>query len=187
MERTDVAIIGGGQAGLALSVCLARAGIDHLVIERGRIGERWLNERRAGLRLLTPAWMTRLPGFAPPRVHPDSFLPTVEFADLLDRQAEAHALPLRLGTAVEAVERWGDFFVLTTSRNPLLARTVVIATGACDHLSVPLWAAALSPSIAQVTSDRFDAASVPPGGVLVVGASRRARRSPPNWRPRAAP
>jgi putative flavoprotein involved in K+ transport len=171
MERTDVAIIGGGQAGLALSVCLARAGIDHLVIERGRVGERWLSGRRSGLRLLTPAWMTRLPGFVQPRVHPGSFLRIAEFAGLLDRHAQTHALPLRLGTAVEAVERRGDLFLLTTSRSPVLARAVVIATGACDRAAVPLWAEALPASVAQVTADRFKATTLPPGGVLVIGAS----------------
>jgi putative flavoprotein involved in K+ transport len=171
MERTDVAIIGGGQAGVALSHCLARVGIDHLVLERGRVGERWLSGRRSGLRLLTPAWMTRLPGFAPPAIHPDSFLPIGEFAALLDRHAGVHALPLLRETAVEAVVQWGDSFGVTTSGGTILARAVVIATGACDHAAVPSWAAALPAAVTQVTSDRFDPAVLPPGGVLVVGAS----------------
>ncbi len=115
--------------------------------------------------------MTRLPGFAPPDVHPDSFLPIGEFAALLDRHARVHALPLLRETSVEAVVQRGDRFVLTTSRGTILARAVVIATGACGHAALPSWANALPAGVAQVTSDRFDAADLPPGGVLVVGAS----------------
>ena len=62
MQRTDVAIVGAGQAGLAMSHCLSARGVDHVVLERGRVAERWRSERWDSLRLLTPNWMTRLPG-----------------------------------------------------------------------------------------------------------------------------
>jgi putative flavoprotein involved in K+ transport len=171
MERTDVAVIGAGQTGLAMSVCLGRAGIDHVVIERGRVGERWLGERRPGLRLLTPAWMTRLPGFTLPSVHPESFLPIQSFAALLGNHAKARSVPLRPGTAVEAVQQWGDRFLLTTSRGLVLVRAIVVATGACDRPAMPGWARDLPSSVEQFTADRFHASALPPGGVLVVGAS----------------
>ena len=63
MRRTEAVVIGGGQAGLAMSRCLTQYGIDHVVLERGRVGERWRSERWDSLRLLSPNWHTRLPGF----------------------------------------------------------------------------------------------------------------------------
>ena len=63
MRKTDATIIGGGQAGLAMSRCLADLGIDHVVLERGAVGQRWRTERWNSLRLLTPNWQSRLPGW----------------------------------------------------------------------------------------------------------------------------
>ena len=62
MRTTDTVVIGAGQAGLAMSRCLTDRGVDHVVLERGRVAERWRSERWDSLRLLTPNWMTRLPG-----------------------------------------------------------------------------------------------------------------------------
>jgi putative flavoprotein involved in K+ transport len=173
MQRTDVAIIGAGQAGLAMSACLGRSGIAHLVLERGRIGERWRSERRPGLRLLTPAWMTRLPGMmTPPGVHPDSFLPIGEFADLLAGYAATLSAPVLTDCTVLTVSSHGNGFRLVTSRGLIFARAVVVATGACDLPKVPGWAAGLSTSVAQVTPDAYRSPDhLPSGGVLVVGAS----------------
>ena len=64
MRDTTCVVIGGGQSGLAMSRCLTDRGIDHVVLERGRVAERWRSERWDSLRLLTPNWQTRLPGFA---------------------------------------------------------------------------------------------------------------------------
>jgi putative flavoprotein involved in K+ transport len=64
MRQTDAIIIGAGQAGLALSHCLGRLGIEHLVLERGQVAERWRSERWDSLRLLTPNWMNRFPGWS---------------------------------------------------------------------------------------------------------------------------
>ena len=61
-ERIETVIIGGGQAGLALSYCLTRLGHEHVVLERGRLAERWRSERWDSLTLLSPNWMTQLPG-----------------------------------------------------------------------------------------------------------------------------
>ncbi len=74
MRRTDTLIIGGGQAGLAMSRCLSDRRIDHVVLERGQVAERWRRERWDSLRLLTPNWMTRLPGFAYAGPDPDGFM-----------------------------------------------------------------------------------------------------------------
>jgi len=74
MKHTDTIIIGGGHAGLAMSRCLMEYGIDHVVLERGRIGERWRSERWDSLRLLTPNWQSRLPHWHYDGEHPDDFM-----------------------------------------------------------------------------------------------------------------
>ena len=76
MRRTDVVIVGGGQAGLAMSRCLSDQRIDHVVLERGQVAERWRRERWDSLRLLTPNWMTRLPGFQYDGPDADGFMTT---------------------------------------------------------------------------------------------------------------
>jgi len=74
MQRISVVVIGAGQAGLAISHCLAGRGVPHVVLERGRIAERWRSERWDSLLLLTPNWMTRLPGWSYRGSEPDSFM-----------------------------------------------------------------------------------------------------------------
>ena len=83
MRRTDTVIIGGGQAGLAMSRCLTDHRIDHVVLERGRIGERWRSERWDSLRLLTPNWMTRLPAHCYEGDDPDGYMTAGEVVGLL--------------------------------------------------------------------------------------------------------
>ena len=87
MRKTDAIIIGAGQAGLAMSDCLGRFGIDHVVLERGRIAERWRRERWDSLRLLTPNWMSRFPGWSYQGADPDGFMTKQEFAAFLERYA----------------------------------------------------------------------------------------------------
>ena len=75
MRKTDVIIVGGGQAGLAMSRSLALRGVDHVVLERGRIGERWHSERWRSLHLLTTNAMSALPGLPYDGSDPDAFMP----------------------------------------------------------------------------------------------------------------
>ncbi|WP_066553270.1 flavin-containing monooxygenase [Croceicoccus bisphenolivorans] len=174
MTRTcniDCLIIGGGQAGLAMSYCLSQAGIDHVVIERGRIGERWRSERWPSLRLLTPGWMTRMPGRSLAS-RSDGFLSASDLVTRLETYAKASTVPLVTGTSVLAVERIVGLFRVATTTGTWLARSVVIATGACDRASVPASGAKLGRSIFQLTPDRYITPDeLPQGGVLVVGAS----------------
>ena len=172
MRNSDTVIIGGGQAGLAMSRCLHERGIEHVVLERGRIAERWRSERWDSLRLLSPNWMSRLPHFRYEGDDPDGFMTMPEFIRHLEAYADSFDAPLQSGTNVESVRRAGAGFTVATSRGTWRARNVVVATGFCDVPRVPDLAAGLSPEIQQIVpSDYRNPRQLPPGNVLVVGGS----------------
>ena len=97
MRRTDIVVIGGGQAGLAMSRCLAEAGVDHVVLERGRVAERWRSERWDSLRLLTPNWQSRLPGFSLPRTGSGRVHDAARGVEYLEAYARSFAAPVEEG------------------------------------------------------------------------------------------
>ena len=172
MKHTDTVIIGGGQAGLAMSRCLRERGIDHVVLERGRIAERWRSERWDSLRLLSPNWMSRLPHFRYEGDDPDGFMTMPEFIRHLEAYADSFDAPLQAGTNVESVRPIGADFIVSTSRGRWRSRNVVVATGFCDVARVPDFSACLSPDIHQtVPSEYRNPAQLPPGNVLIVGGS----------------
>jgi putative flavoprotein involved in K+ transport len=172
MSTIDTVVIGAGQAGLAVSRCLADNGVDHVVLERGQVGQRWRGERWDSLRLLTPNWATRLPGWAYRGPEPDGYMTAVEFADYLEAYAASFSAPVHRGAAVTRVERNGGGFTIHTGLGGWRADSVVIASGWCDRPFVPAMAAGLSASINQLTPGTYRNPGVlPDGGVLVVGAS----------------
>src|SRR6185503_5794536 len=128
MINIETLVIGAGQAGLALSRLLAEAGRDHVVLERGAVGERWRSERWDSLALLTPNWANRLPLDDAP-AQPDAYLSRAEFAATLDRYARSFGAPLRERTTVTAVERAAGGLRVSTDRGGWRARNVVLATG----------------------------------------------------------
>ncbi|HSD25800.1 MAG TPA: NAD(P)-binding domain-containing protein [Vicinamibacteria bacterium] len=172
MRRTAAVVIGGGQAGLAMSRCLAESGVDHVVFERGRVAERWRSERWDSLRLLTPNWQTRLPGFRYQGPDPDGYMQMPEVVDLLERYARSFAAPVEEGTTVLAVEPKGGGYRVETDRAAWQAASVVIATGHCDTPLVPSFARGLPADVVQLEPSRYrHKDQLPAGGVLVVGAS----------------
>ena len=172
MPHADTLIIGAGHAGLALSRCLVDHGLDHVVLERGSVGERWRTARWDSFRLLTPNWLSRLPGWAYPGREPNGFMTAGEFADQLCGYARSFDAPVRPHTSVTLVERTRVGFRVRTDRDDWTARTVVIATGYHNCAKVPVLATGLAPGIAQITASRYRSpARLPDGGVLVVGAS----------------
>jgi putative flavoprotein involved in K+ transport len=170
MHATDVAIIGAGQAGLAMSRCLADLGIDHVLIERGEVAERWRAMRWPGLRLLTPNWMTRLPGHRYTGPEPEGFMDRAALIRLFDTYGRD--APVLAQTSVERVALDAGRYRIDTDRGVIRARAVVIATGICDRPALPDWASAIGEA-AQVmhAADYAGAEAVAAGGVLVVGAS----------------
>ncbi len=173
MKHTDTIIIGGGHAGLAMSRCLMEYGIDHVVLERGRIGERWRSERWDSLRLLTPNWQSRLPHWHYDGEHPDDFMTMPEFIRHLERYAESFEAPIQTGTNVKAVERIYDGrYRVATDKGEWAANNVVIATGFCDTPRVPEFAATVPSDIFQIVPSNYrNPEQLPDGDVLIVGAS----------------
>jgi len=165
-------VIGAGHAGLAASRVLGDRSIDHVVLERGEVANSWRHERWNSLRLLTPNWQSRLPGHAYGGPDPDGYMTAGEVAGFITNYAALSNAPVRTGTAVTSLTRDGDGYRLLTSGGEIDARTVVIASGACNLPHVPALRAALPASIAQFTTfDYRKPDDLPDGGVMVVGPS----------------
>jgi putative flavoprotein involved in K+ transport len=167
----DTVVIGAGHAGLAVSRLLTGAGHDHVVLERGRVGERWRRESWDSLHLLTPSWMTRLPGWSYEGPAPDGYLAAGEFVEHLERYADSFGVPLIDGTTVEEVRvsgRGGGRYAVATDRGTWLTDNVVVATGPHGIAKVP---AGLAREDVVSSTDYRNPDQLPDGGVLVVGAS----------------
>jgi putative flavoprotein involved in K+ transport len=173
-ERIGSVVIGAGQAGLGVSRELVTRGVEHVVLEQGRIGETWRSQRWDRFALNSPAWMNRLPGDAEP-LRPDEFPSAPQFALDLARYAFGHRLPVREGVAVRSVERGSteDWLAVATDDGLLEARSVVVASGGARVPRVPAMASALSGSILQVHAAEYgNAGELPAGAVLVVGGGQ---------------
>ena len=172
MHRVDTLVVGAGQAGLAVSRCLAEQGADHVVVERGRIAERWRTARWGSLRLITPNWMSRMPGWSYPGTDPDGYMAAPELVSHLEDYAGSFAAPVHENTTVERVEAVGGGLRVVTDHRTWLASNVIVATGTENQPYVPPFASAIDPGIHQLTAGRYRGPDqVPGGGVLVVGAS----------------
>src|SRR4051794_23949112 len=104
MHTTDTVVIGAGQAGLAMSRCLTDLGRHHVVLDRGRVADRWRTERWDSLRLLTPNWMSRLPGWWYAGADPDGYMTAGEFTQYLARYADSFGAPVQENTTVLSVD-----------------------------------------------------------------------------------
>src|ERR1043165_505265 len=109
-----------------MSHCLAARSVDHVILERGQVANSWRAQRWDSLRLLTPNWMTRLPGYAYGRDDPDGYLRATEVADLLDGYARAFDVPVHPDTTVTRIDRAGSGFRVDTDDGPWSCRAVVL-------------------------------------------------------------
>lgn len=170
--RTTAVVVGGGHAGLAMSACLTERSIDHVILERGEVANSWRSERWDSLRLLTPNWQSRLPGFGYEGDDPDGFRDMDETVSFIERYAERICAPVQTHTTVTSVRSTGDGYEIATDRGPWSARAMVIASGACNIPRVPALAELVPSDIDQMTSmDYRRPEQLQQGGVLVVGAS----------------
>ena len=171
MSAVDTVVVGAGHAGLAVSRLLTAAGHDHVVLDRGRVGERWRTERWDSLHLLTPSWMSRLPGWWYGGPEPDGFMSAARFVHHLTRYAASFEAPVLPGTAVLDVSRSGDGYRVVTSRGTWHARHVVVATGPHGQPHVPPGLGPAGDATVLHSSRYRNPTQLAPGGVLVVGAS----------------
>jgi putative flavoprotein involved in K+ transport len=171
-ERIEVVVIGAGQAGLATSCELTRAGVEHAVLERGRIAESWRG-RWDSFCLVTPNWTVQLPGGAYDGDDPDGFMPRDEIVAYLERYAATSAAPVRAGVDVTRLSPARGGFVLETTAGEIGARSVVAATGAYQRPHRPAAAATLAASVHQLDAgDYRNTDALPPGRVLVIGSGQ---------------
>lgn len=171
-EKTEVLVVGGGQAGIAMSEHLGKNGIPHLVLERARIAERWRTGRWASLVANGPAWHDRFPGMEFQQSGPDDFPGKDEVADYMAAYADRIGAPIRCGVEVTALTRNAGRpgFTAETSEGTVEADYVVAATGPFQRPLIPALVPD-TPGLTQIHSADYDnPGDLPEGGVLVVGA-----------------
>jgi putative flavoprotein involved in K+ transport len=143
-----------------------------VVLERGEVANSWRRERWDSLRLLTPNWLTRLPGVHYDGPDPDGFMTSGEVSAFVSRYAELASVPVRTRTTVTSVSRVDGGYLVATDQGEFRSRTVVLASGACNRPVVPAVRQAVPDTVACVTAfDYRRPEQLPEGGVLVVGAS----------------
>jgi len=171
-EKIDTLVVGGGQAGIAMSEHLSNCNVPHLVLERHRIAERWRSERWDSLVANGPAWHDRLPGMEFADFDPDAFPSKERIADYLVAYADMINAPIRCGVEVREVRRnvHRPGFRVETSGGVIEANNVVAATGSFQIPVIP----DLVPADAEITQIHSSAYrnpdQLPEGAVLVVGA-----------------
>ncbi|RWO41697.1 MAG: FAD-dependent oxidoreductase [Mesorhizobium sp.] len=172
VETVDTLVVGGGQAGLAMSEHLSKCGVPHLVLERSRIAERWRTERWDSLVANGPAWHDRFPGMEFPDAGPDAFVGKEKVADYFVAYAGMIAAPIRCGVEVRSVERLvgRPGFRVETSDGVIEARSVVAATGAFQHPVIPAVVPGNAGSTQIHSSAYRNPGQMPEGAVLVVGS-----------------
>jgi putative flavoprotein involved in K+ transport len=172
IERVTTVVIGAGHAGLSASRCLSDRSIDHVVLERGEVANSWRRERWDSLRLLTPNWQTRLPGYQYSGTDPDGYMKMDEVIEFISRFAGVSGAPVRTHTAVTSLRQVDAGYHVATSRGDMHCRTVVLASGACNVPIVPAVQQAVPAGVRSVTPfDYRSPEGLPDGGVLVVGAA----------------
>ena len=180
MTTLDTVIVGAGQAGLGVSYLLQRDGRQHIVFERGRIGESWLSQRWDSFRLNTLNFMNVLPGLPYDGPEPDGFGRCDELVYYFQRYVEHFQLPVRTGVTVVSVEQTEDeeHFIVKTrtdgqTEDSVLSRSIIIGSGIQQTPKFPPTRSRIPNNITQLhTADYRNAASLPPGAVVIVGSGQ---------------
>jgi putative flavoprotein involved in K+ transport len=169
-EHHDTVVIGGGQAGLAMSAVLQQHGREQVVLDRLQIGERWRTERWESLRFQFPNWSLELPGYAYSGEDPDGFAHWREILRVIEDYAASTSAPVREHTEVSELRANDRGFALSVSDATIHARRVVIATGPFQRPRIPQLAE-VGPSVLQIDPTRYrHPGDLPDGAVLVVGS-----------------
>jgi putative flavoprotein involved in K+ transport len=169
-EQIETIVIGGGQAGLAMSYHLGRLGHEHLVLERERIAERWRSERWDSLRFQSPNWNIHLPGLAFRTSEPDAFASRDDIVGFIEHYAALIRPPLRSGVSANRLRQKAGStrLIIETSAGLIEAKNVVIATG---PYQLPVDPLPIVGATLQLHSSRYrNPGLLPPGAVLVIGS-----------------
>jgi putative flavoprotein involved in K+ transport len=174
LNRTNTVIVGGGQAGLAISFYLKQEGREHVVLERApAVANVWRNQRWDSFTLVTANVLVRMPGAEYSGSDPWGFMSLAEVVKYFDDYVDSFGLPVHCGVEVFSVEKLGTRYMLCTSAGDYEADNVVIATGLYQSPRTPHFSADISPNILQIHSSRYrNAGSLPAGSVLVVGTGQ---------------
>jgi putative flavoprotein involved in K+ transport len=177
-QMFDVIIVGAGYAGLAASYHLKKYGVDHLVFERGRIGESWRSQRWDSFRTNSTNELNVLPGQEwPDENTADAFATITDLVASFEQYSSSHQLPVLQNANVISVEKHGDFFHVVVSSNDVRtnyrSKQILVASGAANKIKLPELTKNISPDIMQLhTSQYRNAAALPKGAVLVVGSAQ---------------
>jgi putative flavoprotein involved in K+ transport len=173
-EYVETVIVGGGQAGLAVSYYLSRQGRAHTILEQAsRPAEAWRNHRWDSFTLVTPNWTVRMPGAEYQGDDPDGFMPRDQVVAYFEEYIERFRLPIQYGVRVSSVEPSGAGYLVHTDRTTIRAANVVMATGLYQQPKIPAISANLPVEVRQLHSGEYrNPAALPPGAVLVVGSAQ---------------
>jgi putative flavoprotein involved in K+ transport len=167
----DVLVIGAGHSGLAMSAVLSERGIDHVVLERSQVANSWRTQRWDSLRLLTPNWLTRLPGYSYPG-DADGYMSSAQLCAFLENYAKWVTAPVVPHSTVLRVTADDAGYRVVTSEGDWRCRAVVLATGAFNQPETPRLAQGIPARIEQLHSLSYrNPEQLPPGRVLIVGGS----------------
>jgi putative flavoprotein involved in K+ transport len=170
-EHHDTVVIGGGQAGLAMSAMLQRRGREHVVLERRRVGERWRSERWESLRFQFPNWSLELPGYSYSGDDPNGFAHWREIVRVIEDYAASTHAPVREHTEVTALRADDGGFGLSVPDGTIHALQVVVATGPFQRPRIPRFSGGVAPTVLQTDPTRYRRPEdLPDGAVLVVGS-----------------
>jgi putative flavoprotein involved in K+ transport len=179
-EKIDTVVIGGGHAGLTMSYFLSQRGLKHVIVERGRVGERWISERWDSFHFQFPNWTIELPGYKYQTEDPDGFVPGREIVRFIQEYADFIKAPVRSGVDVTALENSSNstLYLLRTNAGAIEASNVVIATGQREKGVIPPFSSDVPNDIRQLHSSAYrNAGELLPGAVLVGGVAHRAFKS----------
>jgi len=172
-QSVDVAIIGGGQAGLATSWHLTQAGIDHVVLEAGRVAETWRSRRWDSFCLVTPNWTVQLPGAKYVGPDPDGFMSLAQLLAHFQDWADSFDAPVEGNCAVTSLAADSGGFVISMQSGKLKARRVVVASGAYQKPYRPAGAESLPKDLVQLFAEEYaNPSALPPGAIVVVGSGQ---------------
>ena len=173
VPSSPVVVVGAGQAGLAVSYELTALGVEHVVLERARVGQAWRGLWDSFC-LVTPNWTMSLPGAAYSGHDPEGFVPRDEIVRYLQRYASSFGAPVREGVGVDSLEPGpSGGFRLRTSAGELRAGAVVVCTGAYQRPHRPEVAAGFPREMLVIDAEAYRSpAALPPGKVLVVGSGQ---------------